>query len=419
MPLPNAYNLTVIANNHIGKNSHLVLPKGPVKEFREQDVEVLLDQAADFLDRGIRDRALWLDLNERMFKVTLDYELEELELKSFPKRLATLGTVITTYNDIVSKQLNNGEIATEGERARKAANPLAQHHYEDAGNYACDDKKYLLYLQKSGFEAMRSSSQASQEELSARSDLTTKSHTLKTEARSSPTGALNYSLWTEPLQKRWSNDFEESLNRIYTAYEGLKKYFGYALKPPPGKEVEEHLLYDYCVIWVRQAISYMIAVKRRDQQISKTISLRRLLNKSPKAWQALIGGGKLDYRLADQDLFGNAYSLLRLRSIAFSIIEEKSTPHDPVDLWSIEATFTRNLTTKLKKKLTIAVPMISARNDIRNPEPFGSSLLYNLSPIGDWHLDLELTSLKGRNAAKTIDDIWMDISCVVQGAENE
>jgi hypothetical protein len=52
-------------------------PKNIKKEFRFWQVEPLLNQAADLLDRGMRDRAEFNGLKENGAKITL--EVEEFE----------------------------------------------------------------------------------------------------------------------------------------------------------------------------------------------------------------------------------------------------------------------------------------------------------------------------------------------------
>jgi len=66
--------MSVIVPLDLNWNSKIDLARKT--EFRSQDVEVLLDQAADLLDRILRDQAEFDELGEKLF------EVEQLEIEA-------------------------------------------------------------------------------------------------------------------------------------------------------------------------------------------------------------------------------------------------------------------------------------------------------------------------------------------------
>jgi hypothetical protein len=69
-------------------------PTAGLERFRPEDVESLLDQSADLLDRGLRDRAEWYTLSERAFRVAL-------EIKEFQR-----------LEEITTKEINSGRFTS-------------------------------------------------------------------------------------------------------------------------------------------------------------------------------------------------------------------------------------------------------------------------------------------------------------------
>jgi hypothetical protein len=208
----------------------------------------------------------------------------------------------------------------------------------------------------------------------------------------------------DPLAKRYFHDFEEALPRVATAHKGMIEYFKYTGDAPPPAGTPEYKLFDECLIWVRKAISYLIALKQHDQQASTTLSLKTIAHDRGKDWNSILTHGMFDFELLPQDLC-QGYSLVRLRSVALSVIETQ-TP-DTVDLWTIEVSTGAS-------KLT--APRVRSRSDLRDADQLGSSVLNNLSPFGKWHLAIAAKSIKGRLAQNVIDDIWMDFNCVMNRA---
>ena len=205
---------------------------------------------------------------------------------------------------------------------------------------------------------------------------------------------------------RYLHDLKEALVRVVVAHEGLKRYFGYT-EPIPINGVEEHLLFDECLIWVRQSISYLIKLKRLDQQLGVTIPLRALSEKGGASWNDVLQNGSFKFEL-DQKDFYKGYSLLRLRSVGLSVIsKEPQKPKDLADLWRMELT-------QMSSKTVCPALRVCARNPLRDPEPAGSEVLYNSSPFGKWNLTFNTSSVSGKRADQVIEDIWLDINCVGQ-----
>ena len=71
-----------------------------MKKYRYQDAECLLDQAADLLDRGIKDRAQWQDLYEKWLRNALEVRDSGNVTFSTPSRKVDDDLVMATAMEV-------------------------------------------------------------------------------------------------------------------------------------------------------------------------------------------------------------------------------------------------------------------------------------------------------------------------------
>jgi hypothetical protein len=231
------------------------------------------------------------------------------------------------------------------------------------------------------------------------------------------------------LVLRFRNDLEQSYARLVAASIGLRDIYAFDLKNHPVPELLQHDTsnapgpgstlnddaFDLCVVWVRNAISWLVRITRRDQPIIVTVSVQRLLDLNANAWSAsLAQTGTLQWTIGPitPALVGipPEYTLFRLRGITLSLIPIDSSKQD-VDVW-------RGLVAlpSTQQPLTCYAGRVEFRHPVRQPDILGATLLHNLSPFDrTWTIQMSERSLGGQKMVNSVGDIWLDLHLVAQG----
>lgn len=452
----------------------LRIDSGFVFEPAPQDVELsylhvepLLDQAADLLDRAIRDRSSAEDLIVKRFELAVALQefknLDEVTLLeesagkySVPHDMSKARAgggrssvkqyrkLRDQYNAILDDFYKKSELdvyLTSAYRAgfasayseendptkkisgvtRSIADHVGHENEAQARFNALIDRGHVI-AQELSYALMESIQDAENLALSAqenwdkaniefqkkRTIIARQLQDIKFRAATQADGALNYTSRIERNRISLQQDFRNALARLSVVAKGLDHLYGYTDPLPDPKSLD---FLDDCVLWTRRAIEYLVRFSRQDQATVIPISLKSFIKDSD--WTNGMAAGRWVVTLPS-DLFKN-FGHVRLRGLtAFVEGTEK-------DLWQVRVrppvtsstVHLNNTTVNLDQKM---VPdcyfnRATTRDSIREPDTTGQSSLYNASPVGEWAIEVGATSLTGTARAK-IQDIVIDLIVV-------
>ncbi|MBS1807373.1 MAG: hypothetical protein JST84_04170 [Acidobacteria bacterium] len=371
-----------IKNKHHALDQIIALtwPKKPNEDlYKYQHVEFLLDQAADLLDRGVRDRTQWEDLYEKWFRNTLDiYELFEIdkiqkleeaagifdvpvklsesEHKANQKSLTNYNEAVNQLNNAVNEKFNDKErnllvlwravLAICGVRPFHGSG-MPDHPVirsvginGDTGEYAlqlttklANNELAIQLCEKVAQKLLVQASQEAAQEKAAglekkakydvedakfkkmRRNVGTRIAAAKHLATILDGAPLNFISRMRPIQERYENDFSEALARIQVASQGIKLLYGYE-EPLPQPTTDQGLhFFDDCLTWVRKAISFLVRFQRLDQSYVLSFSLKELCGNS---WKKGRDAGVCKFTLDEKKHFPEQWSQQYVRLKGFS-----------------------------------------------------------------------------------------------------
>lgn len=343
-----------------------------VSEFHPNNIEDLLDQAANLLDRGIKDRAEWDNLSVRLFYLEielnqflefdrihqqetiqgyydqlLDEKLTQLNIETLNRDV--LEQIVTVFSDMYKKMWNDEKIgqvqsqkivlAVSGIKAGTPTPNSSQALGEAAGasnfieefNLAIErvynfvQNNTLLNnedqskLKEKLLKRQVNWEKADREFRMMRTDIDRKYEYIKLLAFKSKDGVLNLRKRLDPLQLRFKNDFNEARVRLQAANSGLETIFGY----PANKRLPEFKgqidYFDHCISWVRESINWLIRTSQMDQSFVTTVSLRELLaSNANNSLEGVIKNGRVDFDILE-DVFFKEYSHVRLKGVSIFV----------------------------------------------------------------------------------------------------
>lgn len=465
-----------------------------VETYSIFQVEALLDQAADLLDRGIKLRGEWDELRTKRFLVDADlvefFQLDEihrqeelagyylLESKLSAAALAAedktatvfanaarqlrefitanyTDATITRFVKIASVQAFSGayplfakdvQVGGEWQYVFKDEEPgVKEAKCVREARYAREFKYHDLYTTKASLNAQLDTFDAASaaaklrvekgllpkkqfDELDIgfrmrRTGVKRNLAAQKLASTANPGGALNYCERLDPIEERFRRDFTYALRRLAKAAEGLKSLFGYTV-PLPNSTLK--LLgggksdggFNDALLWVRDAINWMVGFSRLDAQSVHTVSLRAM---SESEWQRGKERKSWSFELAKTFLDRGRVSLrnLRLRGIdAFVSAADRSktwqiaieAPKDSV-VW--HSSGSENPVVQNVPPLWAG--RVSVRDFPRNPDTAGADLFHNLSPIGRWGIQVVAGSGRGDDIS-ALEDVQLDLHLVSRAA---
>ena len=326
-------------------------------EFRYQHVEQLLNQAADLLDRGIRDRAEWDEKRIKAFELGLALlefeEIDKVHDKEISEGFYTWTAKQSKFEfdaerlagksyEAAGQDLHNLRLRLEKQREERKLLAARKAHFEvlpwshkqlyenwppakyssdgieSAGlggediswewvkdivrrqfDYSLDDEVMALKAQVASaagqFIYIGSRTWAAQEKSRwnekdggdtgfrmQRTQIARQLADMKYKAAAEIGGPLNYLERMAPIKERFEQDFKEAIARLYVAAHGLKNLYGY-VEPLPSsidsllsvERINEELprrYLDDCLLWVREAISFMVGFAQAEQSYVMPLS---------------------------------------------------------------------------------------------------------------------------------------------------
>jgi hypothetical protein len=427
-------------------------PKGErLKElFRPQDVEMLLDQAADLLDRIQRDTTEHFGLEERLAgiedlareKMALDTAIELSEsIDSDGVELPGAAKVVELEVLALDAERYSNRKQLESLKKSKDSYDTTGRPAESWATQAASDSKSLM----ADALAVRIA------EAKERAKLREEIRKAKLAKSQTAEDAFNFAERRANLRLKLLADGKEAKDRLVQAQEGLKTYYNIDVEKDPQKYAEKDptttdalfnisnammrpLLtithfpktepvnpqplmneYDALHFWTRRAISQVARIVRRDQLFSIPVSVKTLLGGEDKFLAASEKWdlGKIPWPNRE------APSLVRLRGLSVSVVMKSGKAPD-FDCWQGIITCTSPL---IKSPLAVFLGRVYPANALREDDIFGEVMLHNIDPFlkpkeGDgasWVLQLSSNSIRGvKRSNDIIDDVLVTFRVVAQ-----
>jgi hypothetical protein len=246
---------------------------------------------------------------------------------------------------------------------------------------------------------------------------------LKTKAYNTSNGILNYPERMIPVRERFMQDFRDALARIKAAALGLKLLYGYPepLAPSVNSLLEGNennaKAFDDCLLWVRDAISWMVRFTQLDQNYVLPLSVKKLINNQSN-WEAGFNTGIWSFPINETPFFQDQRHV-RLRGISlFTKADEKYVWQSTVTPPKAQNVHYRHLSGTIvpldqRHAPVCRLSRVSSRKAQREPDVGGTVALFNLSPIGSWTIKIEQNLENYDNFSNflrdKIEDIHLDL----------
>jgi hypothetical protein len=454
-----------------GNMSYAFVSSMPSAKFQKNNVEILLDQASNLFDRCLRDRSEWDSLSLNLFNLGLEIS-QFLDYDDIHKRETAAGyydqgvydksttlnvdrlakdkvdALYTLFNQMFTDRWsadNMNAVANWQAQIAEWANPananagnikaltLNLEQYHLAVNYVYN------FLQKEGLastldqmkvrvandDSKYNWEKANRDFRFERTEVERKYEYFKLAALQAEDGVLNFSKRLIPLRQRFHNDFSEAKMRIEAASDGLKEIYGYYQPVPKDNGKPDY--FDQCVVWTRHAINHIIKFSQLDQSYVIPISIRKLYTdndaiRGGENFANAIKNGTLNFKLEAKHFPDSSYLRIKGLSVFFSlgIINKYSEQHISDYNGTLSAYITPPkrsfyyhnedpVTTNQAYVPTLRMNRLATRSFIRPPEVAGTSLYANLSPFGDWAVELPQIKSNNINSLLKINDVILDI----------
>jgi hypothetical protein len=279
-----------------------------------------------------------------------------------------------------------------------------------------------------------------------RSNVYRKYQYMRIASNSDADGILNYNKRLAPILQRFQEDFNNALARLQVAWKGLDDIFGYTTVFP---NLDDKLnLFDNCVAWSRAAINFYNRFSRLDQSYVLPVSLRNIMEKKLKtsfttsedqvidndltnAWNKAINSGKITFNIDDSFFPDQRHVRVKGLNIFFILVPYK---RHPFNLERVNGCILADVDAPLNSQYvhldektvpvdqsnipSLRMGRLGTRNFIRTPETGGTSIFYNISPFGDWTIQLPQIAQPSGDAKLNelvyIADIYVDLVVTVR-----
>jgi hypothetical protein len=384
-------------------------PEAELK-FRFWHVEPLLNHAADLLDRCLAERAEYDALRAQAAVLTIDIETER-ERQAIVNERERAGQFNWMY-DALSKEVNARR--TEAALRQDAVNSLrnatreakdgtaaswgydANVRQQRAANYVFDGETEAKNIQWA-FETREKGFRVKDRAM-------VETALCKREQLSQDLEALDFAGRAVRLTGRIQRDFEDAYDRMSTAAKGLKLLYGYESGIPslsPASTTPTTLPIDVCVLWVREAIKFLLVFAQLDQAFSVTLSLKDILGTGK--WDEVKRSSPRRVTFAVPRETFASHTFCRLRGIS-AFVHGPSLDSGP---WGAVIRLPDNALSiqgidNSGQQVNIPVPQqdlsdcyltrIETRSSPRAPDVAGLISLLNASPIAgtgeSWHVTI-------------------------------
>jgi len=237
---------------------------------------------------------------------------------------------------------------------------------------------------------------------------------------SAPGGAFALDEQRDLVLRRLCRDYEEAVNRVSVAEEGLRIVYGYDGEASPLTSWAETLGVSITslTVWTRNAIEWLARYQRKEQAFTRAVSVRALLNRN--AWgQLRHARDSFSFKLQLPAELFQGFDNCRLRGVSASLIGEAGTVPWSALLRLPEAALFVRSGQKVDVDQTSLPPCllgrVENRRSVRRSEFCGMVSHANASPVGkptnegQWSLDLLRPVGSASEQFAQVDDLVIEI----------
>jgi len=370
--------------------------------FRVRHVETLLDQAATLIDRCLTDYSDYSSLDYAWHRF-------ETDLVALEKQL-----------DLDKKREGEGEseLAAAGEEnVSEEVEQSASEPYDEAEAEALASAVDLS-------EPEGESGSPAAEVFFPKTVLELRAETVqRTKELSAPGRPFAINEQRDLTLKRLCRDYEEAINRALVAEEGLKTIFGYVAETPALPFEAETLgsSITSLSIWIRNAIEWLAGYRQQEQEFTRVVSLRALLNRN--AWTNLRHArDSFSTKLRLPAELFREHDNCRLLGLGAALVGEAGTVP-----WSLllrlpdEAVYERSGQSVEVDQSALApchLGRVENRRSARELERCGAVSHLNASPVGRstseglWYLELEKPLGASSESFTHVEDVVLELNLV-------
>jgi hypothetical protein len=465
------------------------------ESLKPRQAELLLDQCADLLERGLSHRAEYFELWAKYFNVKMEinefYHLDEIH-----RREEKAGYYTHEFDEADNLWLSEMKNARGQSSLSSLSDALREHFYSDknrdvqaaysqvlallahlpaftglqenlvpmtynfpngvltntpewsfnhtknaAANIAYFNSSFqdaMLALQHLGLTAGALAAKQKAESYSVRRKWEAKNRKFRAERTKvarmlikhkdqqlqTDTGPLNYCWRRDQERKRVDRDFRDALARITVIADGLREIYGYSDQLPEGlslaldKKDVPLGLYDECLSWVRDAISYMVKFNQTEQRYAVPISIRTKIGDDEFLRYRALRPTSWPIKLEHADFFDGQY-YMRLRGISVYVVSKDSATTSR-GTWRVmikvpeEGKYEHVVGEQIRSGQLdqkdipkILLGRVSHREDVRLPDVAAGAAVHNVSPYGSWSVEVMPLSSSG-SSVESLDDVILE-----------
>lgn len=368
-------------------------------EFSPWQAEVLLCEAAVLLERCLVDLKEYTSLDRAWKSYSNDLEILEKEVELDLKRAA---------EEAPGQEVAPPEEAVQEPEQEPEQEPAAQQSGEETG-------------QEGNEPEIPEAAEVPPEAASPGTFLGLRSEAVRRKKElAAPGGAFALDEQRDLVLKRLCRDYEEAVNRVAVAEEGLKLLYGYDGEGSPLTSWADTLGSSITglTVWTRNASEWLVRYQRKEQSFTRAFSVRALMNRN--AWgQLRHARDSFSFRLQVPAEIFQGFDNCRLRGMSASLLGEAgSIPWSALLRLPEDALFLRS-GQKVEVDQSFLPPCllgrVENRRSVRRSEFCGMVSHANASPLGRptpegfWSLELLRPAGSSSELFAQLDDVVIEM----------
>ncbi|MBJ6801317.1 hypothetical protein [Geomonas propionica] len=383
-------------------------PEMLAARFEPRQVEVLLEQAEGLLARAVAEFREYAALDRAWQELSHDLEILEQELKLDRQRVE--GEEPPAAEEPVPEPAAAEEQAPGEEPQQEAEGEVpaeAAPEAESAGEAVAEEEPVVI----TSMLELRGESIRRRKELVAAG------------------GPLALDEQRDLVLRRLCRDYEEGLNRVAVAEEGLRRIFGYEVASPLSAWSETlGASLASNIIWTRNALEWLALYLQGEQAFTRAFSVRALMNRN--AWgQLRHARDSFSVRLQVPAELFQGFENCRFRGVSASLLGEAGgIPWSAVVRLPEAAHYLRSgqrVEVDQRELAPILLGRVENRRSVRRSEFCGMATHLNASPVGravnegQWYVELLRPVGAVSEQFAQVDDLVIEVkvSAVMQKTE--
>ncbi|QWV93136.1 hypothetical protein KP004_18520 [Geomonas oryzisoli] len=364
--------------------------------FDPRQVEVLLEQAELLLERALTEFREYAALDRAWQELSHDLEILEQELELDRRRVAREEPAPEPppEEEAAAEEKRPQEHA-EGAEERAAAEGAPEAEQGEEATVAAEEPAVGSMIELRGESIRR------RKELAAAG------------------GPLALNEQRDLVLRRLCRDYEEALNRVAVAEDGLNRFFGYEVASPLSSWSETlgaSLVSN--VIWTRNAREWLALYQQGEQAFTRAFSIRSLLNRN--AWgQLRHARDSFSVRLQIPAELFQGFENCRFRGVSASLLGEAGgVPWSALVRLPEAAYYLRSgqrVQVDQRALTPILLGRVENRRSVRRSEFCGMSTHLNASPAGtqvnegQWYVELMRPVGAATELFAQVDDLVIEV----------